>query len=91
MLSVLLNYDPLPEEAVQFYCANIIMAMEYAHSQDIIHRDMKPENILMRADGYLVLADFGLAKHAPSGRAYTLCGTPNYMVSPTHPQHVPLL
>lgn len=90
-MSVLDCYNPLPEEVVQFYCANIIMALEYAHSKDIIHRDMKPENLLMREDGYLVLADFGLAKHAPSGRAYSLCGSPDYMVSPIHPLSICLL
>lgn len=82
LLSVLLAYEPLDEDIVQFYCANIIMALECVHSQNIIHRDLKPENLLVGEDGYLVIADFGLAKHAPSGRAYSLFGTPDYMVTP---------
>ena len=36
--------------------------MGYLHQSDIIYRDLKPENILMNDDGYIMLADFGLAK-----------------------------
>lgn len=51
---------------------------EYLHKQNIIYRDLKPENLLISADGYLKLTDFGFAK-VVEGRTYTLCGTPEYL------------
>jgi putative two-component system response regulator len=58
-------------------------ALDYAHSQGILHRDMKPSNILIQQDGTPVLADFGLAKMAASNRRLTatgaVMGTPEYM------------
>ncbi len=40
---------------------------------------MKPENILIDEDGYLVLTDFGIAKHLKSDKTYTICGSPEYI------------
>jgi serine/threonine protein kinase len=42
--------------------AELIMAMEYVHSKNILFRDLKPENILIDSDGHIRLADFGLSK-----------------------------
>jgi len=54
------------------------MMFEYLHSKNIVYRDLKPENLLIGADGYLKLTDFGFAKFV-EGRTYTLCGTPEYL------------
>jgi serine/threonine protein kinase len=58
-------------------------ALHYAHRRKVIHRDVKPENVLVRADGLAKLADFGLAKDTDSDgdltRSATLLGTPHYM------------
>ena len=51
---------------------------EYLHTKNIVYRDLKPENLLIGADGYLKLTDFGFAKFIDS-RTYTLCGTPEYL------------
>ena len=51
---------------------------EYLHSHNVIYRDLKPENLLIDAEGYLKLTDFGFAK-VVENRTYTLCGTPEYI------------
>lgn len=51
---------------------------EYLHAKNIVYRDLKPENLLIGADGYLKLTDFGFAKFIDN-RTYTLCGTPEYL------------
>ena len=57
------------------------MALGYLHSAKIIYRDLKPENILLNNDGYILLADFGLAKikEGESEDPNSYCGTPEYL------------
>lgn len=50
------------ESAARFYCAEIAMALEYLHKHGIIHRDIKPDNMLLSANGHVKLTDFGLSK-----------------------------
>jgi len=50
------------EYRAKFYAAQIALALGYLHSSRIIYRDLKPENILLNTDGYIMLADFGLAR-----------------------------
>ncbi|ELK08994.1 Serine/threonine-protein kinase PRKX [Pteropus alecto] len=61
-----------------FYSAEIICAIEYLHSKEIVYRDLKPENILLDRDGHIKLTDFGFAKKLVD-RTWTLCGTPEYL------------
>ncbi|XP_062865481.1 cAMP-dependent protein kinase catalytic subunit PRKX [Trichomycterus rosablanca] len=61
-----------------FYSAEIVCAIEYLHSKDIVYRDLKPENILLDSEGHIRLTDFGFAKKL-SDRTWTLCGTPEYL------------
>lgn len=63
-----------------FYAGQIVLMFEYLHSNNVIYRDLKPENLLICPDGYLKITDFGFAKVLPPGhKTYTLCGTPEYI------------
>lgn len=69
------------ESEVRVYIAEIVLAMEQLHKQRIIYRDIKLENILLDADGHIVITDFGLSKQLPVGtdRTRSFCGTIEYM------------
>ncbi|XP_040385673.1 protein kinase PINOID-like [Oryza brachyantha] len=50
---------PLP--SARFYAAEVLLALEYLHMMGIVYRDLKPENVLIRADGHIMLTDFDLS------------------------------
>ena len=75
----LLNCKFFPEDKAKFYSAIVGLALEYLHTHGIVYRDIKPDNILIDEDGYLKLADFGMAKMLKDQeKAFSLCGTPEY-------------
>lgn len=63
-MTLLMRKDILSEEESRFYIAEIISSIECVHSMNYIHRDLKPDNILIDKDGHVKLTDFGLCKHA---------------------------
>jgi len=66
------------EEVARFYMSEILLAIDHLHSNDIIYRDLKLENVIMDKEGHIAITDFGLSKmHADS--ASTFCGTAEYM------------
>jgi len=69
------------EEKSKLYAAEILLALECLHNNNIIYRDLKPENVLLDANGHLKLTDFGLSKIKKNENevAYTFCGTPEYL------------
>ena len=71
----------LPEPHACFYSACVTSAIAYMHSIFIVYRDLKPENLLLDATGYVKVVDFGFAKllTVDTARAWTLCGTPEYL------------
>jgi CRP-like cAMP-binding protein len=65
-------------DEVRFYAGCVVAAFEHLHAISVVYRDLKPESLLIDADGYLKLVDFGFAKIVHD-RTYTLCGTPEYL------------
>lgn len=74
---------PLPAEEAASLAETLASAVHYAHQRHVIHRDLKPTNILLAADGQPKIADFGLAKKLDETNAQTgsgaVLGTPSYM------------
>jgi len=64
LMTLLMKRDILTEEESKFYMAEAILAVESVHKLNYIHRDLKPDNILLDARGHIKLSDFGLCKHA---------------------------
>jgi len=62
----------------KFYASEIVGALEYLHTKNIVYRDLKPENLLLDQDGHIKITDFGFAKLVDD-RTWTLCGTPEYL------------
>ena len=67
------------ENQARFFISNIIIALEYIHSQKIIHRDVKPENLILDDNGYLRLTDFGIAVYSKKENMKESNGTAGYV------------
>jgi Rho-associated protein kinase 2 len=81
LVNLMSNYE-VPEKWARFYCAEVVMALDAIHSMGFVHRDVKPDNMLLDASGHLKLADFGTCmKMGPDGmvRSETAVGTPDYI------------
>lgn len=64
LMNLLIKRDILTESESRFYTAEMILAIESVHNLNYIHRDLKPDNVLLGEDGHIKLTDFGLCKHA---------------------------
>lgn len=69
-----------PEDAVRFYLANIILVLQMVHEHRLVHRDIKPDNILLDAKGYAYLTDFNVSRRLEiDDRVSGYAGTFAYM------------
>uniref|UniRef100_A0A3B4T5I0 Rho-associated protein kinase n=1 Tax=Seriola dumerili TaxID=41447 RepID=A0A3B4T5I0_SERDU len=81
LVTLTMNYD-IPEKWARFYTAEVVLALDAIHSMGFIHRDIKPDNMLLDQHGHLKLADFGTCmKMDSTGMVHcdTAVGTPDYI------------
>ncbi|KAM4600721.1 rho-associated protein kinase 2-like [Polymixia lowei] len=81
LVTLIMNYD-IPEKWARFYTAEVVLALDAIHSMGFIHRDVKPDNMLLDQHGHLKLADFGTCmKMDSTGMVHcdTAVGTPDYI------------
>ena len=75
------RFRVFPEPMVRFFAAELVCALGHLHSINVVYRDLKPENVLLDAEGHVHITDFGLSRDDvvdPRG-ATTFCGTPEYL------------
>ena len=77
VMTLLIRRDTLTEEETRFYLAQTVAALETIHRHNFIHRDIKPDNLLLDKDGHMKLSDFGLCK--PIDPAYQQAVLPDIL------------
>ncbi|XP_053107198.1 cGMP-dependent protein kinase 2 isoform X2 [Hemicordylus capensis] len=78
--SILRDRGSFDETTTKFCIGCVTEAIEYLHRISVIYRDLKPENLILDAQGYIKLVDFGFAKKIGAGqKTWTFCGTPEYV------------
>ena len=79
LMDLLDKHRHFPEAWTRFYGATVVTAFQAMHEKKIAYRDLKPENLVLDADGYCYVVDMGLAKKCDKGKTWTFCGTPDYL------------
>lgn len=79
LLSYIKENGNLSDDHARFYAAEIYLGIKFLHSQRIVYRDLKPDNIIFDAEGHIKIADFGFAKRIAEEKTSTFCGTPSYL------------
>ncbi|XP_021091838.1 serine/threonine-protein kinase N3 isoform X2 [Mesocricetus auratus] len=80
-LMMQIHEDVFPEPQACFYLACVVLGLQFLHEKRIIYRDLKLDNLLLDAQGFLKIADFGLCKEGIGfgDRTSTFCGTPEFL------------
>ncbi|KAL1494849.1 hypothetical protein ABEB36_010370 [Hypothenemus hampei] len=81
IVNLMSNYE-IPETWAKFYTMEVVLALDVIHSMGFVHRDVKPDNMLLDKDGHLKLADFGTCMRMDSDglvRSNNVVGTPDYI------------
>lgn len=75
------QHNHFTEQRAKFYCAEVVSAIGYLHENDILYRDLKPENLVLDLQGHVCLVDFGLCRMDLTGdsKTNTFCGSAEYM------------
>lgn len=79
LVHVLKHRCVVTEPEVRYYIRQLVSGVRYIHSHKVIHRDLKPGNMLLSEKMVVKLADFGLATQADKSKKVSICGTPNYI------------
>ncbi|KAH9507371.1 Serine/threonine-protein kinase N2 [Bulinus truncatus] len=76
-----IHNDVFSEPRTVFYAGCVVLGLQYLHENKIVYRDLKLDNLLLDAEGYLKMADFGLCKEGMGyqDRTSTFCGTPEFL------------
>ncbi|XP_014236611.1 rho-associated protein kinase 2 isoform X2 [Trichogramma pretiosum] len=81
LVNLMSQYD-VPEKWAKFYCAEVVLALDAIHNMGFVHRDIKPDNMLLDKHGHLKLADFGTCMRMGEDgqiRSDIAVGTPDYI------------
>jgi serine/threonine protein kinase len=78
LLSWMKRNERFSEDVCRFFCCEILIALEYIHSNNCIYRDLKPENVLIDKFGHVKIADFGFVKKIQQ-KTYSTVGTLVYL------------
>ncbi|XP_027725621.1 serine/threonine-protein kinase N3 isoform X3 [Vombatus ursinus] len=80
-LMMRIHADVFPEPQARFYLACVVLGLQFLHEKKIVYRDLKLDNLLLDAKGFLKIADFGLCKEGMGfgDRTSTFCGTPEFL------------